>query len=238
MASLTCIAQSDRRSSPLAAIALGIAVTVVPRWAFAGTEVRGNQNAVHVEAQDASVEEVLTALTKAFNVHFRSSADLDKRLTGTYEGTLNQVLTRVLGGYNSVVKSGEKGLEVTLLGSAKTLAVIGTPSTLKRVDETAPVSASTTAGSPPVIGSPPVPAIRLADGTPPAPVNGPSALGGPTPRPAQAAPPTAAPPPAGAPLTPGPATAAFPSPMPKNTGPLTPGTGPLAPGTAPSVRGP
>ena len=61
---------------------------------FAEAQVRGNPNAVSVEAKDATVEEILLALADAFDVHFRSSANLEKRLTGTYEGTLQQVLTR------------------------------------------------------------------------------------------------------------------------------------------------
>jgi hypothetical protein len=148
MTSTTCVAWGNRSpsSSALVAIVLGVGLAVAglavaPTSAFAEARVRGNPNAVSVEAKDASVEEILVALTDAFDVHFRSSANLDKRLTGTYEGTLQQVVTRLLRGYNFVMKSGEQGIEVTLLGTGKTVAVGGTSSTAKvavrRVNATA-----------------------------------------------------------------------------------------------------
>jgi hypothetical protein len=117
--------QSPPSFSTSAAIVLGVGLAVVPTLALAEAQVRGTPNAVSVEAKDASVEEVLVALANVFDVHFRSAANLEKRLTGTYEGTLQQVLTRVLSGYNFIVKSGEKGVEITLLESGKVIAVGG-----------------------------------------------------------------------------------------------------------------
>jgi hypothetical protein len=227
---LTCVAWSDRRY-PWLAMALGLAVTVVPTLAVAGTQVSGNSDAVQVEAQNAPVEEILAALAKNFNVQFRSSADLDKRLTGTYEGTLNQVVARILIGYNFVVKSGDKGLEVILLGSAKTFAAISAPSTSKPVDDGPPRSDSTAADPSRVLGAFPVPTVRIAQQTPQAPTSRPSTSGGPTLGPTQAAAPPATTPSPGAALVPGPATAALPSPMPKDPKSLTPGA-------APSLEGP
>jgi hypothetical protein len=100
------------------AIALGITLAIAPTWARAETQVRGTPQAVVVEAQNATVQEILIALSDAFEVQFRSAANLDKRLTGTYKGTLQQAVSRVLKGYDFVVKSGRSGLEITLLGPA------------------------------------------------------------------------------------------------------------------------
>jgi hypothetical protein len=228
MTGLTIMERSDHRCSCVAAMTFAVAVTVVPTLAVAGTQVSGNPAAVRVEAQDASVEEILTALTRKFDVQFRSSADLDKRLTGTYEGTLLGVVTRVLSGYNSVVKSGEKGLEVVLLGSAKTFAVIGPPPTSKPVENSAPGGASTSAGP---FGPSPVPGVKLAQETPRASTNAPSRSGGPTLGPATASPPASTSPPPGATLVPGPATATLPPPAPRDSAPP-------APTAAPTVREP
>jgi hypothetical protein len=133
MTGLTCVVCGNR--SPLfsawGAIVLGVGLATAPMAAFAEAQVRGSPNAVSVEAKDASVEEILVALTNAFDVHFRSSADLETRLTGTYEGTLQQVVADVLRGYNFVMKSGEKGVEITLLGTGKTIAVGGASSASK-----------------------------------------------------------------------------------------------------------
>jgi hypothetical protein len=126
------------------AIVFGIALAIAPTWAHAETKVRGTPQAVVVEAQDATVEDVLVALTDTFNVQFRSAANLDKRLTGTYEGTLSQAVSRILKGYDFLVKSGPSGLEITLLGADKPVAVVGTRPATKSA-EAAPATPTRTA---------------------------------------------------------------------------------------------
>ncbi len=120
-------------ASPIA-IALGIAMTIAPTWAHADTRVRGTPQAVVVEAQDATIKEILVALEDAFKVKFRSAANLDKRLTGTYQGTLQQAVSHILKGYTFVVKSGHEGLEITLLGDGKPVAMVGTRTAMKSAD--------------------------------------------------------------------------------------------------------
>jgi hypothetical protein len=119
MTSLTWIALSTRQS-PLfsAAIALGVALAIAPTLVLAEVVVRGNPNAVSIEAQNASVEEILVTLGNAFDVHYRSSTDLRKRLTGTYAGSLQKVVTQVLNGYDFFVGTGGRRIEITLLGSS------------------------------------------------------------------------------------------------------------------------
>jgi hypothetical protein len=122
MTSLAFIALSTRHGSPLfsAAVALGIALAIGPTSALAEVVVRGNPKAVSIEAQNASVEEILVALGNAFDVHYRSSIDLRKRLTGTYEGSLQKVVTQILNGYDFFVGTGERRIEITLVGSSAT----------------------------------------------------------------------------------------------------------------------
>jgi hypothetical protein len=48
--------------------------------------------------------------------------------TGTYEGMLQKVVAHVLKGFNFVVKSGERGIEITLLGPGNAIAVGGASS--------------------------------------------------------------------------------------------------------------
>jgi hypothetical protein len=186
MTGLTCVAWSNRSPSfsAWAAIVIGAALTFGPTLAFADAQVRGNPSAVSVEAKDASVEEILVALTNTFDVHFRSSANLEKRLTGNYEGTLQQVVTHVLRGYNFVVKSGEKGIEITLLGNGKTIAVGGASSppkvAVRRAEATAEPSPAAVAADPPVPAASltgPLPVIKLAEGQPPIPLAAPPASG-------------------------------------------------------------
>jgi predicted outer membrane lipoprotein len=90
LTSLTCKAWSNRRGAPLlgvpVAIAFGIALAIAPTLTLAEIEVRGTPDALSVEAQNASVEEILVALSNALDVEFRSTANLEKRLTGIYQG--------------------------------------------------------------------------------------------------------------------------------------------------------
>jgi hypothetical protein len=193
LTSLTCLAWIDRRGSPLlsvpAAIAFGVALAIAPTLALAETKVHGTPEALSVGAQNASVEEILVALSNAFDVEFRSSADLEKRITGTYQGSLRQVVMHILGGYDFFVKSGENGLEISLLGSGRATAVVGASSASKvaekREDATAGSSppaanvaeramcVAASAGRSPTIdhskGPPPVPAAPLAMSTVPGP---------------------------------------------------------------------
>jgi hypothetical protein len=118
MAALRRTAQrktADISAVPTTAMVLGIALAIFPISVRAETKVRGTSQAVVVEAQNASVEEVLVALSNTFKVRFRSAANLDKRLTGTYQGTLRRVVSLILKGYHFVEKSGQEGLEITLL---------------------------------------------------------------------------------------------------------------------------
>jgi hypothetical protein len=188
--------------SATAMIALGFALAMDPMLALADAQVSGKPDAVSVKAQDASVEEILVALANGFDVQFRSSADLEKRITGTYQGSLQQVVTRVLSGYDFFVKSGEKGLEITLLGSGKTIAGVGAPSEVaRRADATTEPSPAATEQS--VAANPaerPVPSsggpiptktsaegprpMPPASGSAPSPVPGPATGPGPVPLPA------------------------------------------------------
>jgi hypothetical protein len=146
---------------PPAAIALGIALAIIPMCVRAETKVRGTPQAVVVEAQNASVEEVLIALTDTFKVRFRSAANLNKRLTGTYQGTLQQAVSRILKGYHFAARSGPAGLEITLHGT-------GTP-----VDVEAARAATRPAEA--AARQPPIEAVDSGDPTVPLAIQG---LGG------------------------------------------------------------
>jgi hypothetical protein len=80
MTALTCVTRGNHfpSCSAWAVTVLGVGLAVTPALAFAEAQIRGNPNAVSVEAKDASVDEILVALTNAFDVHFRSSANLEK----------------------------------------------------------------------------------------------------------------------------------------------------------------
>jgi hypothetical protein len=158
MVSLTSIAGNMTASRY--AIALPIAIALAPTSGRAEVQVRGTPQAVVIEAQDATVEEILAALSTKFKIQFRSAANLDKQLTGTFDGTLQQAASRVLRGYNFIAKSGQAGLEITLLGAGKAVTVEARPIT--KSAEAPPVTSSQ-----PTETSGPVPEIVVMQGAGP-----------------------------------------------------------------------
>jgi hypothetical protein len=98
-----------------------------PAPVLAEIQVSGSADAITIEARDTSVEDLLAALSRAFDMDYRSSIDLDKRLYGTYVGPLSQVVTRILQGYNFVLKNNNGRISVTVVGTPISLAANPSP---------------------------------------------------------------------------------------------------------------
>jgi hypothetical protein len=157
MTRLPMIAQRMRYGLPLvgarAAIVLGAALAIVPTtFVLADVQVSGSPEAISIEAKNASIKEILAALGTAFDVHYQSSANLEKQISGTYEGTLQRVVIRVLEGYNVIVKTNKGRTEITVLETRNASAVAGASS---------PSPASKTA---PVLPAPPALASSSSNG--------------------------------------------------------------------------
>lgn len=136
-----------------------------PASALAALQVSGNPKAVNITVQDTSIEEILSALSHEYYLQYNSSANLERQLTGTYQGSLQRVLTRVLEGYNFVVKVSGGQIELT---------VLGTQNVHETVDELVPVPVpSALSKSPPMPSSDAgslVPELRPATVAPPIPL--------------------------------------------------------------------
>jgi hypothetical protein len=76
-----------------------------------------------VEAHDASIRQVLEALSTSHTIRFRASEALSRVVNGTYTGTLSHVLSRILDGYDHVILSTPAGLRLDIVGTARTGAV-------------------------------------------------------------------------------------------------------------------
>jgi hypothetical protein len=113
----------SRAWAPLAAAVLAASATS----ARADVEIRGDPSGVHMEASQATRWEALAALGSAFGLRYRTSAPLEGTLTGTYAGSLAQVLSRVLDGYDYVVKTEEGSTEVIVIGRHGNRAVAIAP---------------------------------------------------------------------------------------------------------------
>jgi hypothetical protein len=99
-----------------ASLSLAIIVAASSTSARAEVRVQGDVAAVRVDASQASVSEVLSALGPAFNVRYRTSISLDGVIHGTYTGSLGRVISRMLDGYSYIVKNDEDTIEVVVFG--------------------------------------------------------------------------------------------------------------------------
>jgi hypothetical protein len=82
----------------------------------AKTNIEGKSDAISLTAEDAPIGEVLAAFSAKFGLIYTPAPGLNLTVAGTYSGTLQQVLTRILDGCDYVASySGDK-IELTIFG--------------------------------------------------------------------------------------------------------------------------
>ena len=145
----------------------------------AEVRVSGNAAALIVETREASVDEVLAALRTSFNIQYHTSGAAVRVVTGSYTGSLRQVLARLFDGQNYVIRSSANGIEIAVFGpgaSSSGAVVWGRqqPSVVKPPDLLPPVASPAKAITKidPNVSRPPVaaPAARATSSVP-APAN-------------------------------------------------------------------
>jgi len=97
--------------------------------AYCDTRVSGSLDAARVEAHESSIAEILNELSKSLPVRYRTSVELNRTVTGTFEGPALKILSRVLQEYDYILKrSGAGELEVVVIkpGGRDTSKVIST----------------------------------------------------------------------------------------------------------------
>ncbi len=116
------VGHDARRRLARAAALLGAAILcAVSAQASADVRIVAADSAtLVVEARDATVQQVLEALSESRHIEFRTSRALSRVLTGTYKGTLPRVLARILEGYDHVIESDPSGIRLNVLGAAGT----------------------------------------------------------------------------------------------------------------------
>jgi hypothetical protein len=72
-----------------------------------------------IEVRDTSLRDVLTALGAKFGLHVRGLSSLNRQVEGRYEGSLRGVVTRLLNGYDYVLKTDDGRMEVIIVGATK-----------------------------------------------------------------------------------------------------------------------
>lgn len=98
-----------------AAICLALVACPVP--SRGDVSVRGTAAAVRIDAKQAPLSEVLSALGANFELRYDTLIALDEVIvSGTYAGALEEVLKRILTGLNYVIQTQEGAVEVIVVG--------------------------------------------------------------------------------------------------------------------------
>jgi hypothetical protein len=95
---------------------LSILATGGPTIAPAEVRVEGTVAAVRVTTNKDAIPDVLSAFGTAFNVRYRTSVPLDGNASSAYSGSLAQVISRLLDGYNYVIAHDQETIEIVVLG--------------------------------------------------------------------------------------------------------------------------
>jgi len=77
--------------------------------------ISGAPAAIRLEADGASLEEILLALQASFNLRYRTLAALDSPVSGTYRGPLARVAAQLLERYDFVIKVSAQNVDVSVL---------------------------------------------------------------------------------------------------------------------------
>jgi hypothetical protein len=126
-------ARPARGGRGLALVVLSLVVTLAASAAVARTQVsiRGDRAGVQLEADDAPLAEVLSALQTAFAIGYRTTVPLDQSISGTYRGPLRNVLSRLLDGFTYYVADTADGrmdiIVVGRVGSPRSTAAAAPP---------------------------------------------------------------------------------------------------------------
>jgi hypothetical protein len=92
-------------------------VCSLPTIASAEVHVEGNPAAVSVTTSRDTISNVLSVLAATFNVQYRTAIPLDAAADATYSGSFRQVISRLLDGYNYVIKGNDsQTTEIVVLG--------------------------------------------------------------------------------------------------------------------------
>ena len=121
---------------PMLAMIAFVVTSAVPSPTWSETQIANASGALSIDAHDTTLQEVVVKLSATFGIRFRSSADLSRPVDGSYQGSLREVITRLLDGYDFFVRRSGDVTEVVIVGSS------GKSATAAPVAVAAPISAS------------------------------------------------------------------------------------------------
>ena len=111
-----------RSAKPIALLIGGLLVAALcGNCARAEIRVQGPADDVRIEANGATVVEILAALSEHYPVRYRGTPDVGGVME-TFEGPLRRVLVHVLKGNDFVIQGGRDGLDVIVLSRGASTA--------------------------------------------------------------------------------------------------------------------
>jgi hypothetical protein len=96
----------------LTALAIVCLSDLMATQADAEVVVDGSRDEMRVSVENETVGQVLEALSQNGNLRYRSAAPLNKVIAGSYAGSLGQVISRILVGFDFVVRYNPQGVEI------------------------------------------------------------------------------------------------------------------------------
>ena len=94
----------------LTCFACGAATT-----ALAEVRVEGNLRDLRISISGDALSDVLSAFSTRLPVIYRTAVPLKREINGTYSGSFSQVISRLLDGYNYIIKNDQKLTEIIVL---------------------------------------------------------------------------------------------------------------------------
>ena len=124
----------------VAAIASTLFTAQAP--ARAASEVQGKPTDMQLLVDNASTQEVLQALSTSFGLTYSLPQNVGRNLTGTYSGSLRQVLSRILDGTDYILTVSDGAFEVVVLGASGAAKVASSDQPVVRKNIAVPTAAS------------------------------------------------------------------------------------------------
>ena len=110
--------------------AIGVAAVLVCALSpglRAEVQIEGSPAAVRVTTSHDAISAVLSAFAATFKVKYRTEIALDAVAGDTYSGSIREVISNLLDGYNYVVKSDQDEIEIVILGKRGKAAIPAPP---------------------------------------------------------------------------------------------------------------
>jgi hypothetical protein len=78
--------------------------------------ISGTQDNVVLQAKDATIGEIVSSIKSVLKVEVGLTGSTPRQFTGTYEGSLRHVLSRLLDGDNYFISAAPDGMKIVLVG--------------------------------------------------------------------------------------------------------------------------